>query len=50
VHGAAAAAAGLEAALETLVGLLGRLIGEDMAAQLIEASTTSETQVNMDVK
>jgi hypothetical protein len=50
VHGASAAAAGLEAVLETLVSLLGRLIGDDMAAQLVETSTMDETQVDGDVK
>ena len=50
VHGAPAVAAGLEAVLATLVGLLGRLIGDDMAAQLVEPSTTNETQVDGDVK
>src|ERR1700737_3310577 len=35
-HGATAVAAGLEAVLETLLGLLGRLIGNDMVAQLVE--------------
>ena len=50
LHGASAAAAGLEAVLETLVGLLGRLIGDDMAVQLVEPSTTDETEVDRDVK
>jgi hypothetical protein len=50
VHGVSAIAAGLEALLETLLGLLGRLIGDDMAAQLVEQNATNETQDNMDVK
>jgi hypothetical protein len=50
VHGVPAVAAGLEAVLETLLGLLGRLIGDDMAMQLVEQNTTGETQDNTDVK
>ena len=50
VHGAAAVAAALIAVLETLLGLLGRLIGDDMATQLVEQNTTGETQDNTDVK
>ena len=50
VHGAAAVAAGLRTVLETLLGLLGRLIGDDMATQLVEQNTTSETHDNTDVK
>jgi len=50
VHGAAPVAAGLRAVLETLLGLLGRMIGDDMATQLVEQNTTSETHDNTDVK
>ena len=50
VHGVPAVAAGLEAVLETLLGLLGRLIGDDMAAQLVEQNSTNETQDNTDLK
>jgi hypothetical protein len=35
-HGAAATAAALESLLVTLLGLLGRLIGDDMVATLVE--------------
>ena len=35
-HGAPAVAAGLEAVLERLLGVLGRLIGNDMVARLVE--------------
>ena len=35
-YGAPAVAAGLEAMLEKLLGLLGRLIGDDMVARLVE--------------
>lgn len=37
-HGAAAVAAGLESLLVALLELLGRLIGDDMAARLVEPS------------
>ena len=37
-HGAPAVAAALEAVLETLLDLLGRLIGDDMVARLVEQS------------
>lgn len=36
VHGVAAVAAGLESLLVALIELLGRLVGDDMAARLIE--------------
>ena len=49
-HGAPAVAAALEAVLETLLGLLGRLIGDDMMAQLVEHITPIETKVDEDVK
>lgn len=49
-HGATAVAAGLEAVLEKLLGLLGRLIGDDMAGQLVEQSRTNEKQDDKDVK
>ena len=35
-HGAPAVASALEALLEKLIGLLGRLIGDDMVARLLE--------------
>jgi hypothetical protein len=38
VHGAAAVAAGLESVLVGLIELLGRLVGHDMAARLVEQS------------
>jgi hypothetical protein len=38
VHGVAAVAAGLESLLVALIELLGRLVGDDMAARLIEQS------------
>lgn len=43
-RGAPAVAAALEAVLETLLDLLGRLIGDDMVARLVEQSTPVETQ------
>ena len=49
-HGAPAVAAALEAVLETLLGLLGRLIGDDVMAQLVEQSTPIATQDDEDVK
>ena len=49
-HGAAAVTAGLEAVLEMLLGLLGRLIGNDMVAQLVEQSAPGGTQDDEDVK
>ena len=49
-HGAPAVAAALEAVLETLLGLLGRLVGDDMVAQLVEHITPIETKVDEDLK
>lgn len=49
-HGAPAVAAGLEAALEKLLGLLGRLIGDDMVVRLVEASAPIETPDDQDGK
>jgi hypothetical protein len=49
-HGALAVAAGLEAVLETLLGLLGRLIGHDMVAQLVEQTAPVGTRDDEDVK
>jgi hypothetical protein len=49
-HGAPAVAAGLEAALEKLLALLGRLIGDDMVARLVEATARVETQDDEDGK
>lgn len=43
-HGAAAVAAGLESLLVTLLELLGRLIGDDMAARLVEASAANHSR------
>jgi hypothetical protein len=50
IHGASAVAAALEAALETMFGLLGRLIGDDMVARLVERSSTSERYDDEDEK
>ena len=44
LHGAPAVAAALEAALEGMFGLLGRLIGEDMVVRLVERNPTRGTQ------
>ena len=44
LHGAPAVAAALEAALEGMFGLLGRLIGEDMVVQLVDRSPIPGTQ------
>ncbi|MDQ3699209.1 MAG: hypothetical protein M3373_14485 [Gemmatimonadota bacterium] len=44
VHGAAAVAAGLESLLVALLELLGRLVGDDMAARLVEQSVPSYAQ------
>jgi hypothetical protein len=49
-HGAPAVVAGLEAVLETLLGLLGRLIGHDMVARLVEQSAPIGTHDDEDVK
>lgn len=49
-HGAPAVAAGLEAVLETLLGLLGRLIGDDVMTQLVERSTPLGTHDDQDAK
>lgn len=43
VHGAPAVTAGLEAILESMVGLLGRLIGMDVVARLLEHTPSVET-------
>ena len=42
-HGAAAVVAGLDALLEALLALLGRLIGTDMVARLVEHGATADT-------
>jgi hypothetical protein len=42
-HGAPAVAAALEAVLVTLLGLIGRLIGDDMVARLVEPSASTGT-------
>lgn len=42
-HGAPAVAAGLHATLETLLGLLARLIGVDVVVQLLESRAQAET-------
>ena len=44
LHGAPAVAAALEATLEGMFGLLGRLIGEDMVVQLVDRSPIPGTQ------
>ncbi len=49
-HGAPAIAAGLEVMLETLLDVLGRLIGDDMVAQLVEQGAPIETQAGEDGK
>jgi hypothetical protein len=49
-YGAPAVAAGLEAVLERLLGLLGRLIGDDMVARLVEQSAIVGTKDDEDVK
>jgi hypothetical protein len=43
-HGAPAVAAALGAALETMFSLLGRLIGDDMVARLVDRSTPTGRQ------
>lgn len=47
-HGAPAIAAGLEVMLETLLDVLGRLVGDDMVAQLVEQGAPIETQAGED--
>ena len=42
-HGGADVAQGLESFLESLIGLLGRLIGYDLAATFVERSTLNES-------
>jgi hypothetical protein len=49
VHGDPALTAGIEAMLETLFVLLGRLIGDDMVPRLVEQSAIA-TQDDEDVK
>jgi hypothetical protein len=49
-HGAPAVAAGLEALLESVLGLLGKLIGVDVVARLVDQSVRIETQHDEDVK
>ncbi len=49
-HGAVAVAAGLEATLETMMTLLGRLIGVDVVARLVERNTATTTQDDEDEK
>jgi hypothetical protein len=49
-HGAPAAAAGLETLLETMFGLLGRLIGDDMVPRLVERTAPVGTLDDEDVK
>lgn len=49
-HGAPAVAAGLEALLETMFGLLGRLIGDDMVPRLVERTVPVGTLDDEDVK
>ena len=44
VHGATQTVAGLESFLENLIELLGRLIGDDVAAKLIDHSLGSVTE------
>ncbi len=43
-HGAAATADALESLLVTLIGLLGRLIGDDMVMRLLDRSVQHDTQ------
>ena len=47
-HGAPAVAAGLEAMLESLFGLLGRLIGDDMVPRLVERPAPADTNDDED--
>jgi hypothetical protein len=49
-HGAPAVVAGLDSMLETLFDLLGRLIGDDMVARLVEQGAPVETQVEKEAK
>ena len=49
-HGAPAVVAGLEAVLERLLGVLGRLIGDDMVARLVEQSAPIGTHDDEDDK
>jgi hypothetical protein len=49
-HGAPLAAAALEALLETLLALLGRLIGNDMVPRLVELDEPVGTQDDEDVR
>jgi hypothetical protein len=45
-HGPEAVAAGLSAALETILTLLGRLIGDDLVARLVEPDTKAEMRAD----
>jgi hypothetical protein len=49
-HGEAAVITALEAMLETLFGLLGRLIGDDMVPRLVEQGAHAGTHDDEDVK
>jgi chaperonin GroEL (HSP60 family) len=49
-HGAKAVTEALEAVLETLLGLLGRLIGNDMVSRLVEQNGPVGTHDDEDVK
>jgi hypothetical protein len=49
-HSEAAISAALEAMLETLFGLLGRLIGNDMVPRLVEQGAHAGTHDDEDVK
>lgn len=49
-HGIPAVAAGLEALLQTLLGLVGRLIGNDMVARLLESDASMETLDDEEVR
>ena len=49
-HGAPAVDAGLECMLATMLGLLGRLIGDDMVPRLLEYPTAGQMYDDKDVK
>ena len=49
-HGGPAVAAGLEALLESVIGLLGRLIGPDVVARLVERGAPTGPHHHEDVQ
>lgn len=49
-HGAASVSAAFESVLEALLGLLSRLIGEDMVERLVTTSSRTDRNDDQDVR